>query len=145
MKQQLWTTYEWHYAMCSLIMRVKAVVAIWYKLHCTCVKDAVHACSHACERRWSLAARMWLAAHHRRFQVKHPRTKRKISISLFMMVDHMAIDRTVKSNGFLPNHGSNSYDAWCGGCQGPSIHDARESSATEPVADLMTVMAYVSF
>ena len=67
-----------------------------------------------------------------------------------MTVDRMAIDPTVKANGFLPNHGSDSYDAWCGGCQGPSVHDARESSATEPsksVADLTTVavMAYVSF
>ena len=44
----------------------------------------------------------------------------------------MAIDPTVKSDGFLPNHGSDSYGAWCGGCQGPSVHDARESSATEP-------------
>ena len=57
-----------------------------------------------------------------------------------------------KSDGFLPNHGSDSYGAWCGarGCQGPSLHDARESLATEPskkVADLTTaaVMAYVSF
>ena len=37
-----------------------------------------------------------------------------------------------KSDGFLPNHGSDSYGAWCGGCQGPSVHDVVESSATEP-------------
>ena len=36
----------------------------------------------------------------------------------------MAINPTVKSDSFLPNHGSNSYGAWCGGCQGPSDHDA---------------------
>ena len=29
-------------------------------------KDAVRACNHACERRWRLAARMWLASHHHR-------------------------------------------------------------------------------
>ena len=44
----------------------------------------------------------------------------------------MAIDQTVKLNGFLPNHESDSYDTWCGGCQGSSVHDAREISATEP-------------
>ena len=37
-----------------------------------------------------------------------------------------------KSDGFLPNHGSDIYSAWCGGYQGPSVHDAKESSATEP-------------
>ena len=57
---------------------------------------------------------------------------RTISISLFMTADRMAIDPTVKSDGFLSNHGSDSYGAWCGGCQGPSVHDARESSVTEP-------------
>ena len=67
-----------------------------------------------------------------------------------MTVDRMAIDPTVKSDSFLPNHGSDSYGDWCGGCQGPSVHDVRESSATEPtksVADLTTaaVMVYVSF
>ena len=67
-----------------------------------------------------------------------------------MTVDRMAIDPTVKSDGFLLNHGSDSYGAWCGGCQGPSVHDVRESSVTEPsksVADLTTavVMVYVSF
>ena len=30
-----------------------------------CVKDAVCACSHACERRWRLAARVWLASDRR--------------------------------------------------------------------------------
>ena len=76
---------------------------------------------------WRLTTVAWI-----RLQIKHPRTKRKISISLFMTVDRMAIDPTVKSDGFLPNHGSDSYGAWCGGCQGPSVHDTRESSAMEP-------------
>ena len=67
-----------------------------------------------------------------------------------MTVARMAIDQTVMSNGFLPTHGSDSYDTWCVGCQGSSVHDARESSGTEPsksVVDLTTaaVMAYVSF
>ena len=34
-----------------------------------------------------------------RLRVKHPRTKRKMSISLFMTVNHMAVDPTVKSDG----------------------------------------------
>ena len=78
---------------------------------------------------------MWLASDHRRLDTSSgqaPSTERKISISLFMTVDRMAIDLTVKSDGFLPNHGSDSYGTWCGGSQGPSVHEARESSATEP-------------
>ena len=35
----------------------------------------------------------------------------------------MAIDPTVKSDDFLPNHESDSYGAWCGGCQGPNCSD----------------------
>ena len=36
------------------------------------------------------------------FQVRHPRTKRKISTSLFMTVDRMAIDPTVNRTVFFP-------------------------------------------
>ena len=46
-------------------VRVKAVIANSIQLHRTHVKDAVCACSHACERRSRLVARMWLVAHHR--------------------------------------------------------------------------------
>ena len=93
---------------------------------------------------------MWLAAYHRRLDTASGQAPSNQTKSLFMTVDSMAIDLTVKSDGFLPNHGSDSYGTWCGGCQGPRVHDARESSATEPsksVADLMTtvVMAYISF
>ena len=42
----------------------------------------------------------------------------------------MAIDQTMKSDGLLLNYGSNSYGTWGGGGQGPSVHEARESSAT---------------
>ena len=78
---------------------------------------------------------MWLASHHRRSDTasgQAPSNQTK-DIDKFIHDGHrMAIDPTVKSDGFLPNYGSDSYGAWCGGCQGPSVHDARESSATEP-------------
>ena len=43
----------------------------------------------------------------------------------------MAIDPTVKTDGFLPSHGSDSYGTWCGGSQGPSVYEAGESLAME--------------
>ena len=62
---------------------------------------------------------MWLASHHRHLDTASGQAPsnqtQDIDKSLFMMVDRMAIDPTVKSNGFLPNHGSDKYDAGCGG------------------------------
>ena len=37
-----------------------------------------------------------------------------------MTVDRMAIDPTVKTDGFLPSHESDGYGTWYGGSQGPS-------------------------
>ena len=48
-----------------------------------------------------------------------------------MTVDRMAIDPTVKTDAFLPSHGSDGYGTWCGGSRGPSVHEARESLATD--------------
>ena len=85
------------------------------------------ACMH------TLAAKMWLVPDHRRLdtasgQAPSNRTK---DIDKFIR-DGQSYDPTVTSDGFLPNNWSDSYATWCGGSHGPSVHEARESSATDP-------------
>ena len=61
------------------------------------------------------------------YLVSHPRVSRARARAMQSSHGDLA-----KSDGFLPNHGRDSYGAWCGGCQGPSVHDVGESSAKEP-------------
>ena len=75
---------------------------------------------------------MWLASHHRRLDTASGQAPSNQTKDIDKSVDRMAIDPTENSDGFLPDHGSDSYGAWCGGCQGSSVHNTRESSATEP-------------
>ena len=75
---------------------------------------------------------MWLASDHRRSDTASGQAPSKQTEDINNSVDRMAIDPMVKSDGFLLNHGSDSYGAWCGGYQDPSVHNTRESSATEP-------------
>ena len=75
---------------------------------------------------------MWLASDHRRSDTASGQAPSKQTKDIDKSVDRMAIDPTVKSHGFLPNHGSDSYGAWCAGYQCPSVHNTRESSTTEP-------------
>ena len=72
---------------------------------------------------------MWLASDHRRSDTASGQAPSKQTKDIDKSVDRMA---TVKSDGFLPSHGSDSYGAWCGGYQSPSVHNTRASSATEP-------------
>ena len=69
---------------------------------------------------------MWLASDHRRSDTASGQAPSKQTKDIDKSVDRMA-----KSDGFLPNHGSDSYGARCGGYQGPSVHNTRESTATE--------------
>ena len=54
---------------------------------------------------------MWLASDHRRSDSASGQAPSKQTKDIDTSVDRMAIDPTVKSDGFLPNHGSDSYGA----------------------------------
>ena len=58
---------------------------------------------------------MWLASDHRRSDTASGQAPSKQTKDIDKSVDRMAIDPTVKLDGFLPNDGSDSYGAWCGG------------------------------